>query len=308
MISDSVDPKSVLVHGTSVEAAIRMIENGRLEQQFFTQYPDYIHEGYLFFDANPQRFRNHGYVAAFRQEFDIRWKQCQEKNHPYAVSLGQSHFLSFHTGRHHSALTEFNFGPDFAYEKHALYQIELFEEWIESTELQKNDIMWLLSIANNRKGVLLCIDESIIDGNIEIDEEDFSLSIYMPDGLDIKHVRSIVPQGEVERKILEGYLFEEYHPELPLKKIRFFDDKEVFDSGVEEYEEKLRKGIPFNPLSIFVVDDKYYARGGRHRTKAHMNMGLKTMPYQIKNIPLHEYDFRCLRRGCTSVDELVIVK
>jgi len=308
MISDTVDPKCVLVHGTSVEAVMGMLKEGRLKEQYFTTYPDYIYQGYLFFYPNPQRFRDHGVVAGLRQEFDAKWKAVIAKNNPYGINIGQTHFISFHTGRHDSVLTEFNFGPDFAYEKHTPFQIEIFEEWIESTKLQRSDIMWLLDIANKRRGVLLSIDESIIDGNIELDPDDHAMMIHLPDGLDIKYVRSIVPQGDIERKILEGYMYKKYHPRLAIDDLLYFVEKEIVENGVDEYEEKLQKGIPINPISIFVVDDKYYARGGRHRTKAHLNMGLKTMPYKIQNIPLHEYDFRCLRSGLTSPSELIVVK
>jgi len=68
-------------------------------------------------------------------------------------------------------------------------------------------VMSHLNQANSIKGVLLGIGERILEKGYEYDEEDYAFKIHSPSGLEIKYINRIIPQGEIERKILSDYLY-----------------------------------------------------------------------------------------------------
>jgi len=207
IVKDHLAPEdTILVHGTSVEAALGLLREKKLTEKPFSYRPKKKHRGYLFFTANVAQFTEHPFGAQFDQSYD--WKRTFSSGAFSGRVNGICHYLASRLGYYPEKVDELIIGyerfprrdmPD--WEKKALE--ELISE-CERNHFSRAQVMNIFREANTRKGVVLGVGKNIFELKLEgPKEEKHEVSIYLPEGLDIKYVCGIVPCGELERNLLK---------------------------------------------------------------------------------------------------------
>jgi hypothetical protein len=209
IIGYEVDEKStVMIHGTSVEAALALLKNGRMERV----EPEYelciFPPGYLYFRPNPEKFRENPDVIKASDDFHQLWKECLNLDNDYAVGIARRHHIISNFHVYDYILYELSYVPnsDSVIGDLADWQKKEFEKWVVRCELMgfsRQKIMSVLQETSKRKGVMLCINENIFEHPYEPDPTgESAFRMYFPNGFDIKYVSKIIPQGIIERELL----------------------------------------------------------------------------------------------------------
>lgn len=191
---------TALVHGTSVEACLALIQKGRLQKEYFSTFkPTPRESDYLFFMPNIRFFREGNHPLCERIKGLQYFGDALHEGEVYAKSCAFEHFLAFQLGE----------SPKICYPEYRDYDEEPVTRFLRQAKrkgILEIHARNLLQEAGKRKGVLLGIGEKVFDFEIlpakDLEDE---VCIFLPEGLDGKYVNGIVPLGNIERKLLEEF-------------------------------------------------------------------------------------------------------
>jgi hypothetical protein len=203
-----IEEDTVMIHGTSVESGLTLLDTGKLTLAPYSHTCE-IHPGYLFFVVNPARFKDNDFYKKHSDDFQNAWHDCLDLRHFYATAIGQTQYIAHQIGQFDGILydlTPLNPQETLSLENLPDFIREGFVQWVNSVRPGEFDIDRLESLlmqASKRRGILLSLNEGILEHEIEMDDEDYAVKIYLPNGLDGRYINGIVPQGDVEAKILQ---------------------------------------------------------------------------------------------------------
>jgi hypothetical protein len=188
----------VLVHGTSVEAVIELLSNGRLPPSRGCKVlPDHhMNRGYLYFVPRKKSFVNHPLYDKIKIDLDgsaLRNEVRHDAENNQGVDYLRQLFGYWPLGFNSDDFTDLD---------------GLQEEGVDIEKIEKYGLDRLESDLEKRKGVVIGINEKIFELKIEDGSDDpgEEVMIYLPEGLDIKYVHYICPMGELERKALRDFI------------------------------------------------------------------------------------------------------
>lgn len=199
----------VLTHGTSVEAACALLEKERLMIEPFSERPDRACPSYLYFTINGSHFKDHPFL---QKGLEINtFEDAIECSRVSGKVNGREHFLVSQSGYYSEHLVSLPFTDDpeerFPKHKGPWYEIEALLDFVQEMKAKKGfsykESWELCEEANKRQGVILACGKNIFDLALEPPvDETTEVRIYLPTGLDIRYIKSIMPLGEIERKVL----------------------------------------------------------------------------------------------------------
>ncbi len=202
LIEEAFDEGSpVMVHGTCVEATIKLLSEGKLPTSFYVNrnsHPAY--SGYLFFVPRKKYFVGHPLYDKVKIDWDGR--KLEDGVAIYAGLVQRRIFLN-------DLLGHWPEGADF---EDLLIGNQTFEELeemgVDVIKMKQYGIGRFEKEIKQRKGVVIGINEKIFELKIEdgIDEPGEEVMIHLPKGLDIKYIHYIYPFGELEEKALYDFI------------------------------------------------------------------------------------------------------
>jgi len=189
-----ISERPALLHGTCVEAALKLFETGRLPsgRKCFKELRGQLYFAPVCSEMPPNlREEFHGFDRA----------RALEMAADYARSHGEERYIteqavSAGMPKAHAdfVMLEWIYG-----DKHDIPKKE--------RKLVSNlNYELIIKQASNRKGVVIEADRSVLGFGVELDDQDDAVKLRCPRGLSAKYVKRIEPQGPVERKILREYL------------------------------------------------------------------------------------------------------
>ena len=205
-IVDRLDSKeTTLVHGTSLETAIEILEKGRMTPNRMTTDPNAIesYKGYLFFSPHASHFRGHELDGLFDRH---TYGEAIRLASRYAKSLSRLHYINYQLGYFCSTIQDyFSLTRDYKKFSKELDAELLNEEPFKS--LPEKVVFNMLQESQKRRGVLLGFGKEVFRLRIERgkDMPRDEICIYLPRGISSRYVNAIVPLGDVERKALKKY-------------------------------------------------------------------------------------------------------
>ena len=216
LIKGEIDKReTVLLHGTSVEAALSLLENGDLkpEPQFVDSRDslDLLSKDYLYVFPNPQKLRGHKLYCIYKSlswEEDIfdaalRFSQENAYSHYIVSKVGfwprNINSISLLSKKEASEMSDFG-----TYRR----RIKDYLSDLKEKGFSRKQALKFLEEARERKGVLLGFSKDILELHIEVSDAvaDESARLYTPNGLEGKYVNAIVPLGDMEREELERFV------------------------------------------------------------------------------------------------------
>lgn len=205
--------ETIAVHGTSVEAALYLLEKGRLALEPFSTNPFNLWPGYLFFTPHVAHFQSHPLAQLLRNGYLGLWRDTLSCTLGAAQYNAQLHFVALKTGHYCGEVMELPFDPSAHFPPRTMHPFEqkMLETVISHlalTGMTRNQAMRYLKEANKRKGVLIGIGLKGFELHFEEGHEDpeGEVRIYLPNGLDLKYVSGIMPLGEAEKGLLNDFL------------------------------------------------------------------------------------------------------
>ena len=198
LLAQRINNETVLVHGTSVEAAVHLVKTGRLPGSD-KRFTGYSHQGYLFFFPQKQVFRKHPLYSQITME--LAGTELENEVEPYAK-------VKAYTGYFVDQL-EFS-SPNLAgLALDALSAPEIEDIFIDG-ELQgitRKKLLRVHSKAKERKGVIIGINSRIFKLDIVngFDLPGEEVAVHLPHGLTSEYVQYIHPLGKIEDSILKEY-------------------------------------------------------------------------------------------------------
>jgi len=180
-----ISERPALLHGTSVEAVLKMFETGVLPSG---RECHNLH-GYLFFVP----------IGCFRKYGDF--SQALEEVKSYAEDNAEEVYIveqlkAAGISEEHAAhmMCNWIYGERFR---------------VPKVERKKAERMYddgLLERAARRKGVVLEVSTEVLELDADDDPDDEGLRLRCPGGLPAEYVRKIEPQGLEENELLAAYL------------------------------------------------------------------------------------------------------
>jgi len=186
------ESKTVLVHGTSIEATVYLLETGIFEYEIKNKKDRY--QDFLFFAPNGRYFKENNLEV----DADLcTWKESVFKAEVYAKGLADVHYIQSKAG----------FMPEYISELCEGWNWEILKLLLPEFKehgFNKDDLRKLLKETIPRKGVILGFNEKILEKKIEkgIDEPNKEVCIYLPQGIGIEYISGIQPIGLIEWDIL----------------------------------------------------------------------------------------------------------
>ncbi len=202
------EDRVALVHGTSVESVLAMFSTNILPP---SSNPSYL--GYIYFTPVTKAFVGHPFYSEFKQEFDIG--EAERVAHHEAVINQRSAYLNKLLGSDIFVKRD---------DADANPIINLNDDEFSREDLRKilephrkdlcsySKLLKVYHELNNCQGVLLGVSKdflAFVGENIEIDPEyddGNAVRIYLPNGLDARHLLYMFPCGELEEKALQEFI------------------------------------------------------------------------------------------------------
>ncbi|MGV8172171.1 MAG: hypothetical protein ACP5OA_05780 [Candidatus Woesearchaeota archaeon] len=196
LINTLDENKTVLLHGTSIEATIHLLETGIFDYKIGKRNTAPRYQNYLFFAPNGKYFE--GNKIGVDTEI-CEWKNSLNWATLYAKGVADDHYIQTVAGFRPEHISELCEGWDEGVEKLLLPE---FEQHGFNRKYLKN----LLKETEKRKGVLLGFNEKIFEKNIEQGKDDPNLEVcmYLPKGITIEYLSGIQPLGPIETDILKN--------------------------------------------------------------------------------------------------------
>jgi len=185
---------AALLHGTCVEAALKLFETGYLPsgRRCFKELRGYIYFAPVNSEMPPglrKEFQNFDRARALESAADYAGNHGEERyitEQAVAAGIPEAHA--------EKVMLEWIYGGNYNIPK-------------RERELVNNlDYESIIRQASNRKGVVIEADRSILDIGVELDDEDDAVKLHCPRGLPAKYVKRIEPQGPEEVQIINNYL------------------------------------------------------------------------------------------------------
>ena len=190
--------ETALVHGTSIEGVLKLLEKNKLQREQFSKFRiNETYDNYLFFTPNPEKLNKPGMATQF-EDLESWEGDVMEISKLYAEQVAFKHYLDSKFPDLSEEISMMDL-MDYGTLELEKYNLNLYERGISEEMARKQ-----LSIASSRKGVLLGHGSNILELMIEdgkdVPEEE--VCIYLPTGLDIKYINGIVPLGNFEKEVL----------------------------------------------------------------------------------------------------------
>ncbi len=199
LIQDNLsEEKTVLLHGTSIEAVIALLQTEVFNFRVPRPDSDYKYDGHLFFMPNGAFFEDNN--------LGVDPKLCTWEYITEAVK-GNARMVACD----HYAFLKLGFLPENIGELYPPIRDESVQKFLmpemEKKGYDQDYVDQLKKELSQRKGVIIGIDKRIFELKIKKgkDEPEQEVCLYLPNGLDIKYINGIKPLGEIERKIIEDY-------------------------------------------------------------------------------------------------------
>jgi hypothetical protein len=195
LIGTLVENKTALVHGTSIEATIHLLETGMFDYKINNRNNAYRYQDFLFFAPNGKYFEGNEIGVDTNMctwEKSVHWAKI------YAKGIAEDHYIQTIAGFRPDNIAELCEGWDWAVEKFLLPEFE--QRGFDRKYLER-----LIADSKPRSGVLLGFNEKIFEKNIERgkDEPEQEVCIYLPKGITIDYISGIQPIGKIEEDILK---------------------------------------------------------------------------------------------------------
>ncbi len=200
----------VLVHGTSVQAVLRLFEEERLPtslgRNYLPQHP--LNKGYIFFMPRKRAFVNHPFYDMLDENPELHDLPDLEE-----VVIGYAHMSeewTFLVNKFGNWPSEVGFDELYAAYTNKNTEIlqELIEEGVNLKEVEKYGFKKLDSEVKQRKGVVIGLNKNVLKLNIEdgYDQPGYEVMIHLPNGLDISNVQYVRPLGTLEQRAFNMWL------------------------------------------------------------------------------------------------------
>jgi len=190
-----------MIHGGSIEAVFELAKSDRLPSGITYEDDFDGNDGRLFFfPVDPSKFESEKYDGLSVMGRGICFKATKH----YAEMTAFTDYLANQLGCQTAALYNIlnDWGLEFIEPKEV--QVKLRKH---NLKLPLRNLASLESHARRRKGVLIEVDESILELPHGIDEcDNNSLYVKCPNGLDKRYIKRIELLGPVEKKLMERYL------------------------------------------------------------------------------------------------------
>ncbi|MGV8172066.1 MAG: hypothetical protein ACP5OA_05220 [Candidatus Woesearchaeota archaeon] len=196
LIHPVIEKETVLIHGTSIEATIHMLETGVFDYKIHREDKAQRYKNYLYFAPNGRYFERNNIGVDVDE---CTWKNSLSEAEIYAKWVADDHYIQSVAGFRPEYISELCEGWNWDIEKLLLPEFKL--HGFNSVYLRK-----LLKDTDKRKGVILGFNEKILEKNIEKgrDAPHKEVCIYLPNGISIEYISGIQPIGEIEAQILRN--------------------------------------------------------------------------------------------------------
>ena len=220
-IVDSINLGEVVaLHGTSIEAAFPLFRTGRLVPGFFSNPLD----DYLHFIPVKRNFEGHELCGdlADKQDDEVMYNSVW-----WAGNIAGRHAIQYETG--HYVIDSDNIGgfhlnpiarPAISnglasreygnLPQDVKEDIDFVVDGLLAEGLSLERIQEILKISLMRGGVVLGIGKELLELPLELDDTAefgrFFVRARLPQGLDARFVKYVMPVGEVEKELLSPYM------------------------------------------------------------------------------------------------------
>ncbi len=181
-------------HGMSLETLQFLIEQGHIPGYSREEVSSLVEPGDLFFVAIPECF----------PEFDKliqtnRYESPDKHAAGYANDLGKSHYILKQLG------LPLNNTEIMVAVIQAEDDQESFDLLVQKSGKKIDEIKKIFRDARKRKGIVVALSKSLFtsDKHIRYGDDEADLRIQLPNGLTLKDIVGIDPQGQEELKFLE---------------------------------------------------------------------------------------------------------
>lgn len=194
--------QTTLLHGTSIEAVIQLVNTGNLPSSYHEKLPDNSFVDHLFFVPNKPAFVGHGFYHQIKIG-EVSKPTIHDYVRVYARNNGFTHYflsqLAFIPPTDPQEIFDplINKGKD-KFIGPFLAVAKQFNMGIQELEEVAQD-------AQKRRGVVVGLNKLVFELNIE-DSPDipgYECMIHLPHGLDAKYIQFIQPLGNQEKMMLD---------------------------------------------------------------------------------------------------------
>lgn len=201
LVKDTLIPDdTVLIHGTSIEATLDMIEHGMLRSGAFPK-GNYGHPDYLYFIPYKNNMAGHPLYGSCE---DFSWGTSLHNAAVWASIVGFRHALS--TWLDGAIDVETIVDLDSEEIGTLAPALGLLGQELQKKGYDTNPIE-MVNEAKKRQGVLLGIGREAFELPLEPGKFDpADICVHLPGALPMKYVNGIAPRGAYEKQQLERYL------------------------------------------------------------------------------------------------------
>lgn len=195
LLENGISKKPLMLHGTSVETVIELFENGVLPTgTYLAETPDH-----LYFVPVQDRLKG----TKFYDEFEGFTVPFAKKSAKGYAKVNAERWYVFNEIK--KAVSNPEYAEVITFDWiYGFYPVIIPEE--EKQKALRLGFEKIISEAEKRKGVILEMNDDILELVIELDPEDEGLKLDCPNGLDAKYVKGIELLGNEERDIVKKYM------------------------------------------------------------------------------------------------------
>ena len=182
---------TVALHGTSLEAAIHLLDTGVFDYDIKNSNTD---PGYLYFVPIGKHFKDR---EVYREA--CTWKESMYTARIYAKIVTIDHYTQSTTGFRPENIGEISTQCDW----HMNIEMFLLPEF-EQHGFDRKYLEKFLKDLKSQKGVVLGFNKRLFELDIipGKDEPDREIRIHLPKGISIDYVSGIYPIGRIEKEAL----------------------------------------------------------------------------------------------------------